>query len=440
MQVLVQMHRTGCRLPAASRRLVRISNMRTDWKRQLAVFLGGQSLSIFGSSLVQYAIMWHITLTTQSGVMMTLSILCGFVPYFLLSPFAGVWADRHDRKKIIILADAFVAFVTLVAALVFMGGVRDIWVLLLAQALRAVGSALQAPAVGAILPQIVPEDQLTRANGINTALQSALLLISPAVSGLLLSVAPIEALFFIDVVTAALAIGTFVVFLRVPVHEKALESGTVGYFADMKLGFRYIREHRYLVPYFWYFGALIFLITPAALLTPLQVARSFGPEVWRLTAIEIAFSGGMMIGGALIAVWGGLKNRMQTMLVSHLVMALGAVVLGLLESFGVYSAVMACIGIAMPYFNTPAAVILQEHVEEGYLGRVYSILAMISTALMPLAMLLFGPVSEHVRIETILILSGVALLGMVPLVWGSRRLMEAGAPVKVQDTESEIVR
>ena len=414
--------------------------MREDWKRQFAVFLGGQSLSIFGSSLVQYAIVWYITLTTQSGVMMTLSILCGFVPYFLLSPFAGVWADRHDRKKIIILSDAFVAFVTLVAALVFMGGVRDIWVLLLAQALRAVGSALQAPAVGAILPQIVPADQLTRANGINTTLQSALLLISPAVSGLLLSVAPIEVLFFIDVVTAALAIGTFVVFLRVPLHEKALQPGTVGYFADMKLGFRYIREHRYLVPYFWYFGAFIFLITPAALLTPLQVARSFGPEVWRLTAIEIAFSGGMLIGGTLIAVWGGLKNRMQTMLVSHLVMALAAVVLGLLENFGVYSAVMACIGIAMPCFNTAATVILQEHVEEGYLGRVYSILAMISTSLMPLAMLLFGPVSERVRIETILILSGVALLVMVPLVWGSRRLMEAGAPGKAQDTGREIVK
>ena len=300
------------------------------WKRRLAVFIGGQTLSIFGSSLVQYAIMWHITLETKSGVMMTLSVLCGFVPYFLLSPFAGVWADRFDRKRIIVLSDAFVALVTLALALLFMSGRRATWLLLAAQALRAMGSALQGPAVGAILPQIVPEDKLLRANGINGSIQSAIMLVSPMAAGSRLSLAPIQSIFFLDVATAALAIVSFLAFLRVPTHQKALAKQELSYFHDMRDGFRYIREHRYLVSFFAYLGFLLFLVTPAAFLTPLQVTRSFGPDVWRLTAIEIAFSGGMMAGGALIAYWGGFRNRIKTMLLSNVIMGACALAVGLL--------------------------------------------------------------------------------------------------------------
>ncbi len=83
-----------------------------DWKKKIILFLTSQTLSLFGSSLVQYAISWYITLKTQSGVMMTISIICGFLPIFFLSPFAGVWADRYNRKTLIMLADAMIAVAT----------------------------------------------------------------------------------------------------------------------------------------------------------------------------------------------------------------------------------------------------------------------------------------------------------------------------------------
>lgn len=406
------------------------------WKRKLAVFLGGQTLSLFGSALVQYAIMWHITLTTQSGIMMTVSVLCGFLPSLALSPFAGVWADRFDRKRIIVLSDAFIALVTLALAVLFMAGHKDIWLLLAAQALRSAGSALQQPAVGAILPQIVPTEQLTRANGINGSIMSATMIAAPVVAGALLSLAPIQSIFFIDVVTAVLAISTFLAFLKVPTHARALEKQTASHWADMKDGFRYIRDHRYLVSFFAYLGLLLFMVTPAAFLTPLQVTRSFGPQVWRLTAIEIAFSGGMMLGGALIAWRGGFRNRMKTMLLSNLVMGAGAMALGVLPSFIPYLSVMALFGVAMPFFNTPAAVMIQEHVEDAFLGRVFSVMGMLSTSLMPLGMLLFGPLAETVRIEWLLVGSGAFLLLLALLALANKRLMEAGVPIQRPPAEA----
>ena len=403
--------------------------MGKDWKRDFAIFISSQTISLLGSSLVQYAIVWFITLETKSGLMMTASIICGFVPAFFLSPFAGVWADRYDRKRLIVIADAMIALVTLAAALVFLSGQRSVWLLLAALALRAVGSAIQGPAVGAILPQIVPEDKLMRANGINASIQSAIMIVSPIVSGALLSLTSITLIFFIDVATAALAISVLVLLLRVPPHAKALRKQESGYFADMRLGLRYIRTHRYLLSFFAYLGVFLFLVTPAAFLTPLQVTRSFGADVWRLTAIEIAFSGGMLLGGALIAAWGGFRNRIRTMLASNLCMALCTLALGLAPSFWLYLAFMAVFGVCLPLYNTPSATLIQEHVEEAYMGRVFSILSMLSTSLMPLGMLVFGPLADALRIEWILLGTGALMLATGILALGNRRLIEAGVPI-----------
>ena len=403
--------------------------MKQNWIRDTAIFFVSQTLSLLGSSLVQYALMWYVTLETKSGVMMTLYIICGFVPTFILSPFAGVWADRHNRKHLIMLSDGMIAIVTLVLALVFSGGTSSLRLFFLAAAVRAVGGAIQGPAVGAILPQIVPAEQLTRVNGINGTIQSVIMLGSPALSGLLLGVASIQAIFYIDVVTAILVIAVLQFFLKIPPHAKAGEKQTVSYFVDMKLGLSYIRGHRYLVSFFTYLGILMFFITPAAFLTPLQTARTFGGDVWRLTAIEMVFSIGMMAGGALISVWGGFRNRMRTMMLSTAAMALCTIGLGLAPFFFLYLAFMGVFGVALPLYNTPAAVILQEHVEEAYLGRVFSVMTMLSTSLMPLGMLIFGPLAEVVKIEWLLLGSGLCLLLLAFTVPFNRRLLEAGVKV-----------
>jgi MFS transporter, DHA3 family, macrolide efflux protein len=398
------------------------------WRRNATIFLATQALSLLGSSLVQYALMWNVTLSTKSGVMMTLYIICGFVPTFLLSPFAGVFADRFDRRKIIMLSDGLIALVTLVLALALSlaGGRQALWLMFLAAAIRSMGSAFQGPAVGAFLPQLVPEGKLTRVSGINGSMQSVIMLVSPMLSGALLSLAPLQTVFFIDVVTAAIAIGSLALFLPVPPHEKALRKQEVSYFEDMKLGFRYIRGHRYLLSFFAYLSLFLFFVTPAAFLTPLQVTRSFGADVWRLTAIEIAFSAGMMAGGGIIAAWGGFKNRIRTMLLSNLVMALCTIALGLVPIFWLYLVFMGLFGVAMPFFNTPSAVMLQEQVETSYLGRVFSVMTMLSTSLMPLGMLAFGPLADLVPIERLLLGSGAILLAMAIGLPFNRRLLEAG--------------
>lgn len=409
------------------------NNLKENWLKNIILFLSSQTISLFGSSLVQYAIMWYITLTTESGLMMTLFIICGFIPTFLLSPVAGVWADRYNRKILIILADGLIATATLILAILFMMGYDAIWLLFVMAAVRAVGTGIQTPAVGAILPQIVPKDKLTKVNGANGSIQAVIMFVSPMVSAALLAMASIEIILFIDVITAVIAIVTLLAFLKISVHEKAAEKQTTSYFSDFKQGLQYVNNHTFLKTFFIFFAVFFVLMAPAAFLTPLQVTRSFGGEVWHLTAIEIAFSIGMMVGGGLIASWGGFKNRITTLGFASVIMGVCTFALGIVPVFWIYLVFMGVFGIAMPLFNTPATVLLQEKIEEDYLGRVFGVMGMISTSMMPLGMLIFGPIADIIKIEWLLIGTGILIFILSILLGKNKVLVEAGEPVAVEE-------
>lgn len=387
--------------------------MKNIWEKQIALFLSSQSLSLFGSSLVQYAIMWYITLNTKSGLMMGISILCGFLPTFIISPFAGVWADRYNRKILIILSDLFIATSTLLMTVLFFMGYDSIILLFILSACRAIGTGIQTPTVNAFIPNIVPADKLEKVNGINSSIQAMTMLLSPLLSGALFYIATIEAIFFIDVITATIAVLIIALFLKVPVHAKAQTTQTISYFADMAKGINYIRKNSGLGKLFTFYGAIYFLATPVCFLAPLQVARRFGSEVWRLTGVEVAFSIGMIIGGIIMTSSGGFKNRMHTITLSSFIIGIATVILGnipiVLPIYWLYTILMAITGMCMALYNISVTTFLQEKIEVDFQGRVFGVLGMISSSVMPIGMLLFGPIADIISIEWLLIVTGLLI-------------------------------
>jgi DHA3 family macrolide efflux protein-like MFS transporter len=412
----------------ASQKIVGAAAAAPNWKRNIALFLSSQTISLFGSMLVQYAITWYITLETRSGVMMTIAILCGFLPTFIISPFGGVWADRYNRKSLIILGDLLIAVSTLVLAVLFLMGYGAMWLLFVISAIRALGQGIQTPAVSAILPQIVPADRLTRVNATNISLQSLVTLTSPMLAGALLTVATIEAIFFVDVATAAIAVAILLFLLRVPVHARALTKQATGYFADMLNGLRYIRSHAFVRTFFLFATCFYFLVAAVAFLPPLQVVRSFGDDVWRLTAIEVAFSLGMLLGGAIMASWGGFKNKARSLALSSLIMGAFTFALGVTPLFWLYLIFTGILGVGLPIFNTPATVLLQQKVSEDFLGRVFGVMSMISSMMLPLGMLVFGPMADLVKVEWLFVGTGILIFIEGICMWGNRVMVQAGRP------------
>ncbi|MDD3765611.1 MAG: MFS transporter [Eubacteriales bacterium] len=391
------------------------------------MFLTGQTISLFGSSLVQYAIMWYITLQTQSGTMMTISIICSFVPTFLLSPFAGVWADRYDRKNLIVISDGAIALSTLILAMLFWAGYDYIWLLFATSAIRAFGAGVHTPAFNAFIPQIVPEEKLTRVNGLNGSIQSVVFLISPMVSGALLNFAEIEIIFLIDVFTAALGILTLVFFVYAK-GKKGEDTAEKGYVSQMLSGIKYIKEHSFLKTFFIFFVFFSFFVSPVAFLTPLHITRVFGADVFYLTVAEIGFAAGMIVGGTIITAWGGFRNRVYTMTLSCVVTGIGTLILGINPQFWLYIGIMVVLGLVMPMFNTPCNVLIQEKVEDEYLGRVFGAVSMVSSSVMPIAMILFGPLADVVPIEYMLAVTGVILFIQSFYMIKSKTMRLAGLP------------
>ncbi len=395
------------------------------WQRKTALFLSSQSLSLFGSMLVQYAIIWYVTLSTQSGMVLTISTVAGFLPQIVISLFAGVWADRYPRKLLIIGADILTAASTLVLVGFFLAGYRELWLIYLVSGIRSVGAGIQTPAVSALIPQIVPSERLIKVNSINGTLQPFIMIAAPVLSGGLLSYSRLEAIFLIDVVTAALAVALMLV-LKVPAHPKAKASQNTGYLDDFWAGMAYIRQNRTILTLFVFFGFVFFLVAPIAFLTPLMVTRSFGDEVWRLTANEVTFFVGSIVGGFIMTAWGGFKNRFRTIGLSCILFAVLMVGLGISQVFAVYLFIMFLVGIPMPFFSASTTTLLQEIVDPDYQGRVFGVQQLITSAILPLGMLVFGPVADIITVESLLILTGILMA--VPGVWIFFNRQPAGLP------------
>ncbi|MGI5835194.1 MAG: MFS transporter [Chloroflexota bacterium] len=395
------------------------------WKKKITLFLASQTLSLFGSSLVQYAIIWYITLTTQSGIMMTISTICGFLPQIAISLFAGVWADRYSRKLLIIAGDVLIAFFTLILIITFLLGYRELWLLFAISAIRSIGAGIQTPAVSAFIPQIVPPDRLMRVSGLNGSIQAIMMIVAPAASGALLVLWTLEVVFFVDLATAAAAV-LIMSTIDAPPHPK--ESLQAGYLSNLFDGLQYVQQTSWVRSLLIYYALFMFLITPAAFLTPLLIARSFGGEVWRLTANEMLFGGGAVLGGMIIAAWGGFRNRMHTLVLADIMFGLLTAALGLAGVFWVYLAIIFATGIFMPFFNSPSTVLLQEKVPPEIQGRVFSLVGIVVSASMPVGMMVFGPISDVIRVELLLIVTGALITVMALFMLGDKQLIQAGKP------------
>lgn len=403
-------------------------NINTNWKKNVTRFIAGQSISLFGSSLVMFVIIWYITIETASGIMMTIATLCGILPQIVIGIFAGVWADRFNRKIMIIIADSFIALATLIVSLLFIMNIREIWLLFIVLAFRSLGGGIQMPAVSALIPQLVPKDKLMRVNGINSSIQAATLLISPATGAMMLSFAAIEWTMLIDVATAIIGM-LLLVSVSIPMIQRS-DAKIKKYFVELKEGVVFIFNNKLILTIIIIYGLFFLSVTPAAMLTPLLVVRSYGLEVWRLTLNEIAFSAGSIVGGLIIASWGGFKNKLITISVGIAIIGVFNVLLGLRLNFIIYLIVICILGIIVPMISTPTTVMIQERIDKEMHGRVFGFFNIVTHAAFPIGMIIFGPLADYIEIETQLIITGVIIAVAGILLLFNKKFISKGVLIK----------
>jgi DHA3 family macrolide efflux protein-like MFS transporter len=392
-----------------------------SWKRTFFVIWIGQAFSLIGSNLVQFALVWWLTKTTGSPAVLATATFVALLPNVFLGPFAGALVDRWNRRKVMILADASIAFATLGLVILFWSGYIQIWHVYIVMFIRALGSSFHWPAMRASTSLMVPEKQLPRIAGLNETLGGLMNIVSPPLGALLLEILPMQKVLSIDILTAFLAILPLL-FINIPQPLKKISEKTFTprqLMADVAEGYRYMIKWTGLFILTIMAAIVNFMINPAFTLLPLLVTKDFNGGIWHLSWMESIFSIGVVTGGLVLSVWGGFKRQIFTILMGATGMGVGILLITFAPQKMFFLAVigMAFTGFMNPITNGPIFSIMQARVAPEMQGRVFTLLNSLSSAMSPLGMLVAAPVAEQFGIRAWFLLGGISciLLAIVGL-------------------------
>jgi DHA3 family macrolide efflux protein-like MFS transporter len=371
----------------------------------------GQVFSLLGSQLVQFALIWWLTQQTGSATVLAVASIVGLVPQVVLGPFVGPLVDRWSRRWTMIGADAVVALSTLGLVYLFWTGAIEYWHVYVALFIRALGGAFHSPAMSASTSLMVPQEHLTRIQGLNQILNGGLGIASAPLGALLLALLPMQSILLVDIVTAAIAIATVLV-VRVPQprREATPELGAVrAYMDDLRAGLRYLLNWRGLLMLAGLAMLVNLVLSPTNSFMPLLVTDHFNGTAWHLGLLEAGFGVGVLAGGLLLGVWGGFKRRILTSTLGLCGIGLGILTVGLTPEslFPLAVASMAFGGVMSSLTNGPIMAIFQATVAPEMQGRVFTLIGSASAGMMPLGLAVAGPLADVIGVRTCFVLGGL---------------------------------
>ncbi len=410
-----------------------------NWKPRFFIIWGGQALSLLGSQLVQFALIWYLTLRTSSATTLAIASLIGLLPTVILSPLIGTLVDRWNRRLIMIVADSTIAVATVGLAILFATGLIEIWHIYVLLFIRAVGGSFHQSAMGASTVMLVPKDQLARVQGMNQVLNGGMNIISAPLGALLIAWLPMQGVLSVDVTTAALAVLPLLYFV-IPQPERANDKAQkTSIMEDMREGLRYVLGWQGLMIVLLMAVLINFLLTPALSLMPLLVSKHFGGDALQLGWLEAANGLGIIIGGLLLSVWGGPKRRMVMALLGLIGLGVSVIVVGATPGSLVIIAVVAMFigGVSLPICNGSLGAILQGVIAPEMQGRVFALVFTLASAMSPIGLVLAGPVADTIGVQAWYWVGGAvcALMGLVSFAIPSVMTLEQQGDARVVNEE-----
>ncbi len=418
------------------------NTVNSNWKKPFFIVWSGQVFSLLGSGLVQFALVWWLTQTTGSAMVLATATLAAILPGVFLGPFAGALVDRWNRRLVMMVADSAIAVSTIFLALLYWWGVIQPWHVFVILFLRALGGVFHYNAMSASTSLMVPEKHLARVAGLNQTLQGVLNIATPPLGALLLGLLQMYYVLSIDVVTAAIAV-TALFFVAIPQPKRAEPAQAVSpqiVLRDVREGLRYVMAWPGLVAILIMAMVINFLFVPASTLMPLLITNHFHGGAWHLGAMESFWGIGAVAGGLVLSVWGGFRRKVFTSMAGLIGMGAGAMLTGLAPETAFTTAVAgyAVAGFMNPITNGPLMAFLQSRVSPEMQGRVFSLVQSGCGAMMPLGTLVAAPVANWLGIPAWFIAAGVvtAVIGLagfaIPVIANIERDMQplsAGAAV-----------
>lgn len=412
--------------------------LNTNWKRTFGFIWAGQFLSLVSTALVNFALIIWLSLESGSAEVLALAATCSMLPQALIGLFAGVYVDKWNRKLTMILADGGIALCTLIIAMVLMSGIKSYEIVYVLLAFRSIGSAFHMPAMQSSIPLLAPKEKLLRISGINQMIFSISNIAGPALGALFITLMSIEWVLLVDVAGAVCAIVSLLL-VHIPDPEKNDEHEPQSVYKDLKIGIRTIGKYRGMPQLFLGSVSVTVLIMPLAILFPLMTVKHFLGSEYEMSIIEITWGVGMLIGGALIGLVKMPYNKAIVVNLTYILLGAAMAGSGLLpqNAFIIFVILTFLGGLVSAVYNACFTTILQERIEPGVLGRVFSIF--MSASILPslIGLLGIGFLADQIGISTTFIIFGAGIICVGLLSFFSPGIIQVGR-TPVPELENEV--
>ena len=423
-----------------------ISHPPRKWQAPFFTIWTGQAVSLLGSQLVQFALIWWLTRTTGSATVLATASLVGLLPQVLLGPLSGTLVDRWNRRMVMILADMIIVLATIGLALLFWQGTVEVWHVYVLMFVRSTAGGFQRPAMQASTSLMVPKEHLSRVQGLNQMLQGGMNIFSAPLGALLLELLPIQGIMAIDIGTAMVAVIPLL-FIHIPQPDRRdapqTPGGKLSVWDDFKAGLRYVASWPALLVIVGMAMAINLLLTPASSLQPILVSEYFKGGALQLAWLQSAWGIGMLLGGFTLGIWGGFRRRLVTSFMGLMILGSGMAIIGLAPSWAFLLVVglMFVVGFSMPMVNGPIMAVLQAVVKPDMQGRVFTLVSSLAAAMTPLGLIVAGPVADAFGVSIWYIIGGIVtvILGISGFFMPSVLHIDDGRPGEsLQDDDQAV--
>lgn len=408
----------------------------SSWKAPFFTIWTGQAFSLLGSALVGFALIWWMTETTGSATVLATAAMFEFLPRVIMGPLAGTLVDRWNRRQVMLIADATTALATAVLIYLVWFGNLQIWQIYLVMAVRSTAGAFHLPSMLSSTSLMVPEEQLTRVQGLNQLLQGLINIAAPVLGALMIAVFPLHAVLAVDLGTAVLAILPLLfIVIPQPKADPTQVEAKASLWSDMRSGFRYVREWAGLRNIVLLAVFINLISLPAITLMPLLVKNEFAGAAMEIATMQSSWAIGFLVGGILLSVWGGFRRKILTANLAMFGTAAGFLIVGLAHNVAFEMALSGIFiaGMMNVLLNGPAFALLQTVVAADMQGRVLALVISLANGMTPIGLMIAGPLAEKTGVSAMFIFASLMFIvsGVFTLINADiRNLEESGREIQ----------
>ena len=355
----------------------------------------GQMVSMIGTGLTDFGVGVWIYQKTGSATPFAMVLLCMVVPGILATPVAGALADRWDRRRTMILADAGAALSTLFMAVLLMAGRLELWHILTAVTVASTCRAFQGPAWMASTTQLVPAEQLGRASGMMNFGRAVAGILSPVLGGVLVPTIGLQRVMLIDFATFIVAVGILVA-VRFPATppSTAPAGEKPGILKEASAGWVYVGSQPALRAHLLFFALVnLSLGYVWALHAPLVLGFA---STEALGLVGSAMGAGLLVGSVAVTVSGGPKNKVGAIRGYGVLLGACLVLLGARPWVPLVALAIFGITLGIPVVNASLFSLWMPRIPPDVQGRTYSVIQVLVWSSEPVAYLTAGVLADRV--------------------------------------------